>query len=97
MINRQMKKVQVLTFAAGKDALGRPRKNGSTSHNAEMAVMIYKQNNVADVRYVDVTHIGLTADKSITDSNQIVIVDETYQVLYVIHSTRLNQVLMKKV
>lgn len=97
MINREMKQVQVLTYNAGKDAYGRPRKDGSVSHNADMMVKIYQQKNVDDIRYVDVTHIGLTADKTITDSNQIIIDDDTYQVLYVIPSNRLNQVLMKKV
>lgn len=97
MINREMKSVQVLTYVEGKDALGRVRKNGSTSRNAEMVVKVYRQSNVNDIRYVEVTHVGLTADKDITDSNQIVIDDETYQVLYVIPSHRLNQVLMKRV
>lgn len=97
MINREMRQVEVLTFNAGKDAYGRPRKNGSVSHNADMVVKIYQQRKVDDIRYVDVTHIGLTADKSITDSNQIIIDNDTYQVLYVIPSSRLNQVLMKKV
>lgn len=97
MINREMRQVEVLTFNIGKNAYGRPRKNGSTSHYADMVVKIYQQSKVDDIRYVDVTHIGLTADKSISDSNQIVIDDDTYQVLYVIPSNRLNQVLMKKV
>jgi hypothetical protein len=97
MINREMKQVEVLTFNGGKDSYGRPRKSGNISHTADMMVKVYQQRKVDDIRYVDVTHLGLTADKSITDSNQIIIDNDTYEVLYVIPSNRLNQVLMKKV
>ena len=39
----------------------------------------------------------ITYDASITDENQIVIDGVTYDVLYVIPSGRLHQILMKKV
>ena len=97
MINRDKQPIQVVSFVEGKDAYGRVRKNGSTSRQSEMTVKIYSQSKVDDIRYVDVTHIGITADEDITDSNQIIIDDNTYQVLYVIPSHRFNQVLMKKV
>lgn len=97
MINRNKQLVKVISFTSGKDEYGRPRKNGSTSREVEMYVSIYQQRNVEDVRYVEVTNIGLTSDKEITDANQIMINDDKYQVLYVIPSNRLYQVLMKKV
>ena len=97
MINRDKQLVKVITFTSGKDEYGRPRKNGSTKREVEMFVSIYQQRNVNDIRYVDVSTIGLTEDKDITDANQIMIGDDKYQVLYVIPSRRLYQVLMKKV
>ena len=97
MINRDKQTVKVITFASGKDAYGRPRKNGSTTREVEMFVSIYQQRNVEDIRYAEVTTIGLTEDKAITDANQVIIGDDTYQVLYAIPSRRLHQVLMKKV
>lgn len=97
MINREMQLVSVVSFTTGKNAYGQKRKNGSTSRTVDMMVKTYTQTNVDDIRYTDVTDIGLTYDASITDENQIVIGEHTYQVLYVIPSRRLYQVLMKRV
>ena len=95
--NRELKPVSVVSFATGTDAYGQKRKQGSTRRTVEMVVKIYAQSNVSDVRYCDVTNIGLTYDASITDENQIVIDGATYNVLYVIPSGRMYQILMKKV
>ena len=97
MINREFQKVQVVSFATGKDAYGIKRKNGETSRTVEMVIKIYQQQNTSDARYVDVTDIGLTYDNEISDKNQIVVGENTYDVLYVIPSNRLNQILMKRV
>ena len=97
IFNRELKPVSVVSFATGTDAYGQKRKQGSTTRTVEMYVKIYAQSNVSDVRYCDVTNIGLTKDTSITDENQIVIDGATYNVLYVIPSGRMYQILMKKV
>ena len=96
-VNRELKPVSVVSFATGTDAYGQKRKQGSTTKTVEMVVKIYAQSNVSDVRYCDVTNIGLTYDTSITDENQIIIDGATYNVLYVIPSGRMYQILMKKV
>jgi hypothetical protein len=62
-----------------------------------MVVKIFSQSHVPDVRYNDVSTIGLTYETSITDANQIVIDGDNYNVLYVIPSGKLYQILMKKV
>ena len=92
-----MRPVKVITFSTGTDAYGQKRKNGETSRDVEMVVKIYSQRNTADMRYVEVTNIGLTKDADITDANQIKIDEDTYNVLYVIPSGKLYQILMKKV
>lgn len=97
IFNRELKPVSVVSFTTGTDAYGQKRKQGSTTRTVEMVVKIYSQSNVSDVRYCDVTNIGLTYDTSITDENQIVIDGATYNVLYVIPSGRMYQILMKKV
>lgn len=97
MINRDKKIVKIVSYASGKDEYGRPRKNGSTSREVEMFVTLYQQTNTQDIRYVEVTNLGLTKDNEINDTNQIIIDDQKYQVLYVIPSKRYNQILMKKV
>ena len=95
--NRELKPVSVVSFTTGTDAYGQKRKQGSTTRTVKMYVKVYAQSNVSDVRYCDVTNIGLTYDTSITDENQIVIDGATYNVLYVIPSGRMYQILMKKV
>ena len=94
---REAKPVSVVSFTTGTDAYGEKRKLGSTTRTVDMVVKIYSQTNVSDVRYCDITNIGLTYDASITDENQIIVNGTTYDVLYVIPSGRLHQVLMKKV
>lgn len=95
--NRELQPVSVVSFTTGTDAYGEKRKLGSTTRTVDMVVKIYSQTNVSDVRYCDITNIGLTYDASITDENQIIVNGATYDVLYVIPSGRLHQVLMKKV
>ena len=95
--NRELQSVSVVSFTTGTNAYGEKRKLGSTTRTVDMVVKIYSQTNVSDVRYCDITNIGLTYDASITDENQIIVDGTTYDVLYVIPSGRLHQVLMKKV
>lgn len=95
--NRELQPVSVVSFTTGTNAYGEKRELGSTTRTVDMVVKIYSQTNVSDVRYCDITNIGLTHDASITDENQIIVDGTTYDVLYVIPSGRLHQVLMKKV
>lgn len=97
MINREWQKVQVISFNDGIDAYGQKRRNGQTSREVEMVLKIYNQANVNTVNYVDVDMVGLTADKEITDANQIKIDEQLYNVKYSIPSGRLHQIFMKKV
>lgn len=89
--------VSVISFTDGKDSYGQRRKTVDTTREVEMMIRNYQQVNVQDVRYIDVTDIGLTFDSAITDANQISTSSGTYNVLYVIPSRRLNQILLKKV
>lgn len=95
--NRELQSVSVVSFTTGTNAYGEKRKLGSTTRTVDMVVKIYSQTNISDVRYCDITNIGLTYDASITDENQIIVNGTTYDVLYVIPSGRLHQILMKKV
>lgn len=97
MIQRELIPVTVVSFTAGKDEYGQKRQNGSTQRVVDMVVKIYQQTNTNDIRYIDVDLIGLTKDTTITDANQIIIGDNTYEVLQIIPSSRYTQVLMKKV
>lgn len=62
-----------------------------------MVVKLYQQSNTSDVRYTDVSTIGLTKDALITDKDQVQVGNDIYKVLYVIPTSRLHQILMKRV
>lgn len=62
-----------------------------------MYLEIFSQKNTNDMRYVDVDMIGLTKDQDITNSDTIEYKDSQYQVLYVIPSSRYNQILLKQI
>ena len=97
MINRDSKTVYVISFSSGKDKYGKPNLVEDSRREIEMMMTIYKQNNVEDIRFIDATHIGLTADQDITDKNNILFDGIEYKVLFVIPSRRLTQVFLKKV
>ena len=98
MINREKQSVSVITFTTGTDAYGQKNKKGiADTRTVDMYIKVYNQTPVDDIRYTDVTDIGLTTDKLITDSNEII--DENgahYNILYAIPSSRYYQILMKR-
>ena len=96
MINREMKPVYLVSFTSGIDKYGQKRKNGEKKDLIDMAVKVYSQTNVSDIRYNDIELIGLTKT-AVKDSQQIEIDSVRYQISYVIPSGRYTQVLMKKV
>ena len=68
-----------------------------------MVCKIYSQVNVTDPRYIDIDVIGLTRSSIISDKNEVIISENdygipvgTYVVRYVIPTSRLTQVLMKR-
>lgn len=97
MYIRDKQMVEVLTYSNERDSYGQKRQGEPTSRFVEMDVKIFSQINVSDVRYVDVDLIGLTYDNSLTDANQIKLDDKIYDIKYIIPSSRLNQILMKRV
>ena len=62
-----------------------------------MYLELFSQKNTNDMRYIDVDMIGLTKDQDITNSDTIEYKDSQYQVLYVIPSSRYNQILLKQI
>ena len=97
MINREWEDVQVLSYSDEPDEYGQKRQGAHISRTVKMVVKIYSQTNeFNDPKYVDVDLIGLTKDKDITDKNELIIDDVKYIVKYVIPSSRLYQVLMKR-
>jgi len=97
MLNREVKKVSVLTYTNTKDAYGQKRQGTPASRDTEMVLKIYSQSNVQDPRYVDIEKIGITKDFNISTANQIVDGTDKYNVCFTIPSGKYLQVLMKHV
>lgn len=97
MIQNEWQRVEVLSYQNTVDEYGQKRQGTPTGRLVEMVCKIYSQTNVTDPRYVDVDVIGLTYDKEITDENVIIINGDRYNVKYIIPSSRLYQILMKRI
>lgn len=103
MINREWQEVKVLTYSNEVDEYGQQRQGEPTEENVDMVCKIFSQVNVTDPRYIDIDVIGLTKNHTISDKNEIVISENpfdipegTYIVKYVIPTSRLYQILLKK-
>lgn len=95
MINREWKKVNILTYSNEIDEYGQSRQSTPTKQEIEMVCKIYTQTNTNDMLYVDVDTIGITKCSTITNKNEIEIDGSNYNVKYVIPSGRYYQILMK--
>lgn len=96
MINREWQTATITSYTSGLDEYGQPVM-GESKREVEMVVKLYQQSNTSDVRYTDVSTIGLTKDALITDKDQVQVGNDIYKVLYVIPTSRLHQILMKRV
>lgn len=94
MINREWTNATILSYTQNKDAYGQ-RTISNQSRDIEIVLRLYQHNMVSDIRYNDATHLALTADKQVNDSDEVVVDGKTYKVIYVIPSPRLNTLIMK--
>lgn len=98
VINREMALVVVKHFDDTTNAYGEIKKGAAASQReVMMALKIYRQTNVQEAQFVDVTNIGLTYDTSITPGDLIEKDGNAYNVLFVIPSQRLTTLMLKKV
>lgn len=80
------------------NAYGEIKKGSAASQReVKMALKVYRQSDVQDPRFTNVTNIGLTYDTSITPGDKIECGDATYNVLFIIPSQRLTTVMLEKV
>lgn len=96
MINNELKKVQLLSYSSETDEYGQLRQSTPTSIYIDMVIKHFNKTNLEDMRYVDVDVLGLTKYDSITDKNEIKDGNDIYQVLYVLNTSRYNQIFMRK-
>lgn len=96
MINREMRKAKLLAFDDSVDGYGRINQGVPQEKDIELTLRIYQHSNVEDVRFNDVTHMALTANKEVTDANKVTIDGITYSIVFVNPEGRLTQLLLKK-
>lgn len=97
MNTREWQTANLISFSSGIDEYGKPLQEEVYRKEIEMIMTIYTENNVSDIRFIEATHLGLTAENGITEKNHIIIDNIEYKVLYVVPSRRYNQVFLKKV
>lgn len=95
MINREWKTATLFSFAPGTDEYGQKRTKSQEEREIAVILKNYQHSIVSDVRFDDATDLALTPDKEVNEENEIVCGDHAYQVLYVIPSGRLNQLILK--
>lgn len=96
MIITDMKEVSVITFSNGVDSYGQKRKTQSSIKTVKMAIYPYSNMEVEDIRFREVTHIGLTKDTTITNANEIEEGSNKYLVTHTIPSNRYTQIFLKE-
>lgn len=96
MINREWKKVTIISYDNSLDEYGQKRHGSSSQRVVDMVCKNFSMTNTDDVRFTEVTDLGLTKDKDITDADTILIDNDRYEVLYVRPTARLNQIMMRK-
>ena len=95
MINREMRKAFILTYPKTVDDYGQINKDVPEKKPVEITLRLYKHSQVEDIRFNDVTHTGLTYNKTITDANKIEINGDIYCVIFVNNEGRLAQLYLK--
>lgn len=94
MVNREWVDATVKSYTQSKDVYGQ-RTVSNTSRDIEVVLRLFSNNKVDDVRYNDATHLALTADKAVSDSDTLEINGVVYKVLYIVPSPRLNTLILK--
>ncbi len=94
---REFKEVSVVNYIEGTDEYGQIRQKGSSQSKTYMAIRVANQYDVNNPLYTDSTHVGISEDKTLNTSQQIISDGETFNILYVIPSHRYYTYRLKKV
>lgn len=98
MINREMIPAVLLTYDDSLDEYGQPRKTVPLKSSIEITEpKIYKHSPVEDVRFNAVEYTSLTITKEISDSNEIMVGEDTYRVCFANPQGRLAQLFLKRI
>lgn len=93
-LNREFKPITVRTYETGTDEYGAINQGSYSDRTIEGAVFLNSQANVQDPRYINVTYIMITKDKSLTDANLVLHNNKEYPIKYIIPSKKFLTVLL---
>lgn len=101
MINRDMESVLVVPYGTGNtDSYGQTKQDPFCPpyRTTQMMIKVYQPGyDFNDARFNDSTHIGITLDKDISDSDRIWSDNGYYNILYIIPTRRYRYLLLKQV
>lgn len=96
MINRELIKGKLITYDDSTDEYGQINKGSFTEKEIQLTLKNYKHTKVEDIRFNDVTHISLTKERDINDSNKIKIGETLYSIAFVNDDGRLSEIFLKR-
>lgn len=96
-LNREKRPIEIISFLPQADEYGQKKTTQQSVRSIEAVVKPYVNSNVNNPKFNDCELIVLTDDNDITPANSIRIDNKNYDVMYIIESRRLNQILLKLV
>lgn len=99
MINRQNKTYEVFVRQDGLDDYGQRKSIQATSNKSvEIAITMYQQKeNYTNPMYKEVTHFGLTNDKTLVEGMIVKNSNKSYNIILVNNETKKTQLFLTEV
>lgn len=94
MVNREMRKVELVSFEPGADKFGQQMTKEVESREIDMTFTLYSHQADESPLYQDVNYFGLTREKGIADKQVIRVDGHDHKILFVNNFSRLTQVFM---
>lgn len=95
MVNRELRKVELVSFEPGADKFGQQMTIENNSKEIMMTFGLYSHQADESPLYQAVNYFGLTRAKGIKDNQVIRIDGEDHKVLFVNNFSRMTQVFME--
>ena len=96
MIQNRMKSYNIGTRNIGTDDYGQPLETYQNIGSADISIsLLTKVINELDPRYIKVTHLGLTYDKSLVEGMKLSGIDDSYIIKIANNDARMSQLTLE--
>lgn len=95
MVNRELRKVTLVSFEEGPDEYGQQMTKEVGEREIEMTFGLYSHTQSEGPQYQEVNYTGLTKEKELRDDQVVRVDGKDYKILFVNPYGRLTQVFMK--